>query len=415
MNVDSEITKSEGVERRIRVSVPAADVSAETEKIARRYASSARLPGFRKGKAPSAMVRKRFAEEIRKDTIESLLREAYETVVTREKLQLVTQPHAHDVKFAEGEPLTFEIHCEVRPEITLSRVHGFSVSRPKITVTDDMVREQIDQLREARASWAPVEERPLEGDLVTVALASAEANGEVGEANEYKIELGKGQAIAGVEELIMSCAPGETQERPVRWPDDFPDAEQAGKSKTVRVNVRDVKRKTLPPLDDAFARELGDFDSLTALETAVREDLGAQAEREADAAVRHRLVDEIIAANPFPVPMAWVNRLLGVYAESYKVPEAERQRFAQELGPTAERQVRRDLIVETLATRESLAATEKDIDERVAALAAKRGTEPGTLYASLQKAGRLEELERGITEERVFAWLFERNTTVPEE
>jgi trigger factor len=415
MDVTIETTKVEGVERRIRVSVAAGDVAAATEKVTRGYAAAARVPGFRKGKAPPAMVRKKFAEEIRQQAVEALLREAYEAVVEREKLQLAAQPHAHDEKFAEGEPMTFELHCEVRPDITLARVHGFSVTRPKATVTDGMLQQQIDQLRETRATWTPVTERAVEGDLVTVLLASADKSGAIGEAKEYKLELGQGQAIAGIEELILACATGETQERPVRWPDDFPDPEQAGKIKTVRVTVQEVKRKEMPPLDDAFAREMGDFDSLTALQSAVREDLEAQAQREADAAVRSRLLDEILTANPFPVPPSWVNRLLGVYAETYRIPEEEHQKFAQEFAPTAERQVRRDLVIETLAERESLTATEKDLDERIASLAEKRGTQPGTLYASLEKAGRLKELERGITEERVFAWLFERNTMVPEE
>jgi trigger factor len=415
MNVSIESTKSEGVERHIRVSVPADEVAAATERIAHRYSSVARLPGFRKGKAPAPMVRKKYAQEIRQETLEELLRQAYDTVVEREQLKLVAQPHAHDVSFTEGQPLTFELHCEVHPDVKLDRVHGFSVVRPKVLITDEAVREQIDQLRDRRAAWAPVEERGMEGDLVSVLLATADNDGVVGPPNEYKVELGKGQAIAGVEELIMSCAPGDSVERPVRWPEDFPDPEQAGKTKLVRVTVSEVKRKTLPPLDDAFAREMGDFDSVGALTAAVREDLTTSASRDADAAVRQRLLDEILAANPFPVPPTWVNRLLGVYAEAYKIPEAEHQTFAKELAPTAERQVRRDVVIETLAEREKLTATEKDVDAKVSELAAKRGADPGQLYASLQKAGRLKELERGITEDRVFAWLFERNTVVPEE
>jgi trigger factor len=299
--------------------------------------------------------------------------------------------------------------------VKLERVEGFSVVRPKSAVSDQMLQDQIDQLRDQRAVWEPVEERAREGDLVTVLLASADADGAMGAPNEYKIEIGRGQAIPGIEEVIMECSPGETVERSVRWPDDFPDTDQAGKSKEVRVTVQEVKRKTLPPFDDAFAREMGDFDSVDALRDAVRQDLSASGSREADAMVRQRLLDEILAANPFPVPPTWVNRLLGAYAEAYRVPEAEHQRFAQELGPTAERQVRRDLVIETLAEREKLAASEKDVDDRIADLAAKRNADPGQLYASLQKSGRLKELERGITEDRVFAWLFERNTIVPEE
>ena len=415
MNLSIESTKSEGVERHIRVSVPADEVAAATERVAHRYSSVARLPGFRKGKAPAPMVRKKYAQEIRQETLEELLKQAYDAVVEREQLKLVAQPHAHDVTFSDGQPLTFELHCEVHPDVKLERAHGFSVVKPKVSVTDETVRGQIDQLRDRRAAWAPVEERGMEGDLATVLLATADNEGVVGAATEYTVELGKGQAIAGVEEIIMSCAPGASVERPVRWPDDFPDPDQAGKTKIVRVTVQEVKRKTLPPLDDAFAREMGDFDSVSVLTAAVREDLTTSATRDADATVRQRLLDEILAANPFPVPPTWVNRLLSAYAEMYKIPEAEHQTFAKELAPTAERQVRRDVVIETLAEREKLTATEKDVDDKVSELAARRGADPGQLYASLQKAGRLKELERGITEDRVFAWLFERNTVVPEE
>jgi trigger factor len=195
----------------------------------------------------------------------------------------------------------------------------------------------------------------------------------------------------------------------VKWPDDFPDEAQRGKTKTVRVQVADVKRKELPALDDAFAREVGDFDSLDALKTAVRADLVTHTAREADAEVRQKLIDELVAANPFEVPVSWVNDLVRAYAEMYQIPEEEKQKFAGEFRTVAERQVRRDLVIETIATREKLAASESDIDARVADVAAKRGAEPGAIYASLQKAGRIKEIERSITEDKVFAWLLEHN------
>jgi trigger factor len=412
MNVEIETTLAEGVERRIRVSVPVTEVAAATERAARRYATAARLPGFRAGKAPAAMVRKKFAQEIRQEAMETLLREAYDAVIAKESLQLAAQPHAHDLSFEDGAPFTFELHCEVRPEITFGQLEGFTVTRPVDTVTDAQVQEQLDRLREDRATWTPVTEKAAEGDMAIVMLASQEEDGVMAQPTEYRIEIGKGQAIPGVEELITRCAPGETLEEPVQWPADFPDEAQAGKTKPVRVSVLEVKRRELPPLDDALARELGDFDTVEALTAAVREDMTAAAVRDADAAVRQALLDQLLAANPFPVPPSWVSRLLGMYMESYQIPAEEQARFSQELGPTAERQVRRDLIVESLAEREGLMATEKDVDDRVAELAEKRSIDPGKLYAQLQGAGRLQELERSITEERVFAWLLARNTVV---
>ena len=409
MEIQITTKRSGGVERLLEVSVPLESVRDFEDKAARRYASQVRLPGFRKGKAPAAMVRKRFAQAIRQEALEALVQEAYKEVLEREHITPAAQPHVHGLRFDEGQPLTFELHVEVRPEVALPRVHGFRVERPALSVTEDQVREQLDHLREQRATWAPATDKPIPGDMVTVRLATGEG-AELEEAREYRLVIGEGQAIPGIEELIMEALPEETIERPVKWPDDFPDETQRGSTKTVRVTLDEVKRKVLPELDDAFAREVGDFDSLAALEQTVRGDLERHAEREAEAAVRQRLIEEILGANPFEVPPSWVNQLVEAYMEAYQVPAEERERFAEQFRPMAERQVRRDLVIDTLAEREGLAATEADVDDRVAEVAQKRSADPGQVYASLQKAGRLREIERSITEDKVFRWLLERNT-----
>jgi trigger factor len=410
MDIQIETTHAEGTERRIKVSVPAAVVTAAADQVTRRYASQARLPGFRAGKAPAAMVRKKFADVIRAEALEGVLRDAYQAVLERERLEPAGEPHAHAVHYHEGEPLTFELHLEVRPSITLARTEGFRVTRPAATVTEEMVTAQLDQLRDQRAAWTPVDGKPQEGDLVALALATPEPDGTMPAGRDYSVVLGGGQVIPGIEELVMALAPGDAVEQPVRWPDDFPDEAQRGVTKPVRVRLKEVKRKALPALDDAFAREAGDFDSLPALRAAVRDDLARAAARDAEAAVRQALLEEVIGANPFDVPRAWVLRLVGAYADAYQVPAEERPRFAQEFAAVAERQVRRDLVIDTLAQREGLTATEADVDAKVAELAQARGVAVGTLYTTLEKAGRLREIERGVTEDRVFAWLAARNT-----
>jgi trigger factor len=409
MNIEITPKKSEGLERLIEVKVPIETVRDAEDTAAKRYASSVRLPGFRPGKAPAAMVKKRFKDAIRQQVIETLVQEAFQEVMTREQFKVASQPHVHDLKFAEGEPLSFELHVEIRPQLELARTQGFRVTRTQNPVSDESVREQVDQMREQKATWTPTENKPSPGDMVRVQLATSEESGEFPEPREYPLVLGSGQAIPGVEELIMELKPGESAERPVRWPDDFPDETQRGKTKTVRVALLDVKRKELPPLDDAFAREVGDFESLDALTSTVRKDLEEHATREADAGVRQQLVDQIAAANPFDVPPSWVNQVVDGYLQAYQVPEEERERFRGEFRPIAERQVRRDLIIETIAETESLKATEGDIDDRVAEVASKRGADPGQVYASLQKAGRLREIELSITEDKVFNWLMGRN------
>jgi trigger factor len=221
--------------------------------------------------------------------------------------------------------------------------------------------------------------------------------------------LGAGQAIPGIEELIMSAAAGETVEGPVKWPDDFPDESQRGQTKTVRITLNEVKRKSAPALDDAFAREVGDFESLDALKTAVRSDLERHAEREVEAGVRQQLIDQIISANAFDVPKSWVQQFVENYAEAYQVPKEEREQFSGEFRSMAERQIRRDLVIETIAEKEGLAATEKDLDDRIAEQAEKRGANPGQIYAQLEKSGRLKDMEKSITEDKVFKWLLDRN------
>jgi trigger factor len=406
MKIEFTPRASEGVERHIQVSVPPEAVKDAEDKAAKRYASTVRLPGFRPGKAPATVVRQKFGEAIRQEALESIVREAYQEFVEKESIKVAAQPHIHDLKFEEGKPLTFELHLEVRPTIELARTNGFRIQRPAATVTEEQLAQQLEQIRDEKATWTPVTEKPLPGDMVNVQIATG---ADAGEAKSYPLVLGAGQAIPGIEELVMEAAPGETVERPVKWPDDFPDEAQRGQTKIVRITLNEVKRKSAPPLDDALAREVGDFESLDALKKAVRTDMERHAEHEVEAGVRQQLIDQIIAANAFDVPKSWVQQFVENYAEAYKVPEEEREQFSGELRGMAERQIRRDLVIETLAEKEGLAATEKDLDDRIAAQAEKRGENPGQIYAQLEKSGRLKEMERSITEDKVFKWLLDRN------
>jgi trigger factor len=409
MTIEFTPRAAEGVERHIQVSVPAEAVKEAEEKAARRYASTVRLPGFRPGKAPATVVRRKFGEAIRQEALESLVRDAYQEFVEKESIKVASQPHVHDLKFEEGKPLTFELHLELRPTINLARTNGFRIQRPKATVTDEQITEQLEQIRDEKATWTPVSEKPKPGDMVNVQISTASAGTEMNEGKSYPLVLGAGQAIPGIEELVMSAMPGETVEKPVKWPDDFPDEAQRGQTKTVRITLNEVKRKSAPPLDDALAREVGDFESLDALRNAVRTDLERHAEHEIEANVRQQLIDQIVSANAFDIPKSWIQQFVQNYAEAYQVPENERDKFAGEFRSLAERQIRRDLVIETIAEKEGLAATEKDLDDRIAEQAEKRGANPGQIYAQLEKSGRLKEMERGITEDKVFKWLLERN------
>ncbi|HWB42457.1 MAG TPA: trigger factor [Gemmatimonadales bacterium] len=405
-----EKTAEDSASKSLRVTVPVDRVREAEAKAVQYYARRARLPGFRPGKAPEAVVRKRFNDAIRQTVLEEVLRESWETAKTSESLKPIADPAVRNLKFEEGSPIEFDLLVEVRPEIKLDRIGGFRLERTLAEVSDAAVDARLGSLQEAKATWIPVAgEKPSPGQMVRVEVAPIE-DGTAGAAQPYDLVLGQNQAIPELEERIMGLLPGEVSETEVHFPEDHPDESRRGKSRQVRVALHEVKRQELPPLDDAFAREMGDFESLEALRAAVRHDLEHDAEREADARVRQALIAQVVEANGIQAPESLVHRLMHGYADLYRIPQDQLPAFEQQFHEIAERQVKRDLVLDALVEQQGLRATEAEIDARIAAMAEARGTTPGELYGSLQKSNRLAELERGITEEKAFEFLLQQSS-----
>ncbi len=400
-----EKTAEDSASKSLRVTVPVDRVREAEAKAVKYYAKRARLPGFRPGKAPEAVVRKRFNDAIRQTVLEEMLREGWETAKSSESLKPIADPAVRNLKFEEGSPIEFDLLIEVRPEIKLDRIGGFKVERHVAAVPDRAVDERVASLQEAKAAWIPVTgEKPSPGHMVRVEVAPI-GDGTAGAAQPYDLVLGQNQAIPELEERIMGLLPGETSETEVRFPDDHPDERRRGQVRRVRVTLHEVKRQELPPLDDAFAREMGDFENLDALRAAVRRDLERDAERDADAQVRQALLAQVVEANRIQAPESLVHRLMHGYAEVYRISPEQLPTFEKQFHEVAETQVKRDLILDALVEQQGLRATEAEIDARIAAMAEARGVPVGELYGSLQKANRLAELERGITEEKAFDFL----------
>jgi trigger factor len=405
-----EKTAEDSASKSLKVTVPVDRVREAEAKALKYYVQRARLPGFRPGKAPAAVVRKRFGDAIRQSVLEEVIRESWETARASESLKPITDPSIRNLKFEDGSPIEFDLLVEVRPELTLERTGGFRVERRVAPVADAAVEEQLARVQEQKATWIPVEgAKPSPGQMVRVEVAPLDEAG-AGAPQPYDLVLGQNQAIPDLEERIMTLLPGEQADAEVKFPEDHPDESRRGQSRRVRVTLHDVKRQDLPPLDDAFAREVGDFESLDALRAAIRQDLEREAAREADAQVRQALVQQVVEANNVQAPESLVHRLMHTYAEMYRVPQEQLEQFEQQFHQVAEAQVRRDLVLDAVVEANTLRATEAELDARVAELAASRGVPAGQLYGNLQKANRLPELERGITEEKAFAWLLQQST-----
>jgi trigger factor len=394
----------------LAVTVPVEHVREVEDRAITAYQRRARLPGFRRGKAPAAIVKKHFADDIRQEALQELIRESWKAAVDQESLKPIADPHIHNLKWESGAAVTFEFHVEVRPDIKLGRLGGFHLKRSVPRVTDEQVDAQLNEVREQKAPWTPVlGEKPRPKELVHVTIAAREG-GELKDPQPYQLVLGEGRAIPEVEERIVNMLPGETIDATVRFPDAFPDETKRGQTRDIRLTLQEVKRQQLPALDDAFAREVGDFDSLDALKRAIRDDLERDAEREADAKVRADLIEQIVAANRVVAPQPLVERALWAFSQAYGIPEERLGQFTTEFRPIAEAQVRRDLVLDYVVEHEKLQASEAELDARLKQLAERRGVPPEQLYASLEKAKRLRDVERSITEEKVFAFLLSQST-----
>lgn len=403
-------TAEDPASKALQITVPVTRVQAAESKALRYYSSRARLPGFRKGKAPEAVVRKRFHDEIRQLVIQEVLREGWDAAREAESLQPVADPSVRNLRFEEGQPVEFELVVEVRPSILLERTGGFTLTRRVEPVRDDQVTEQLERIREQKAAWLPVDgEHPSPGQMVTGEVAPVEGE-TVHAAKPFGMVLGAGQAVPALEEQIMEMLPGETRDADLQFPEDHPDESRRGQTRRVRITLHDVKRQELPLLDDALAREVGDFETLDALRTAIREDLEQDAVRAADAQVREDLVHQLAEANNVAAPGSMVERALHAFAHAYQVPAEQYDGFVSQFRPLAVQQVRRDLVLGAAAEQQGLRATEAELDQRIAEIARARGKEPAEIYRSLEQAKRLGELERSLTEEKVFTWLLEQST-----
>jgi trigger factor len=411
--IDITAAAQDAARRTYTVSVTPERVRAAEAATTERYARQLKVQGFRKGKAPPAVVRRRFGDAIRQSVIEELLRASWEAAREQDSLTPIADPQVRNVKFEDGAPLTFELLVDVKPEIALERLGGFRLARRVAAVTDEMVEAQINTLREQRAPWVPAADRAKPGDLVEATITNLDPSAEGSEPAKdepVRFVLGQGRALPELESRLMELDPGGTWEGALRFPDDYPDEAKRGQSRRVRVTLGEVKRQALPELTDAFASEVGEFPTVEALRAAVRTDLQAEAQREADVRVRGELIDQIAAANNVSVPPSLLDRALAAYVAAYGVPEDQRGRFAGEFRSVAEAGVRRDLIIETVAGKAGLAASAEAVSARIAEVAKRRGDTPAAVRVALEKAGRLRELERSITEENVFTHLLGQNT-----
>ncbi len=405
--LDVVLLEGERWRRTLNVTVPADLVSSERQVLAKQYASQVKLPGFRKGKIPAGIMEKQFGPSLDRKLLDSVINTALQEGLKREELRPISEAEVADLKFEPDEDVMFAISFDVQPTIELSRLGGFSVETPEAVLEEDAVDQVVARLQEQHGNWQLVDEgQPTEGTLVDVEILRLGEGEEDAEPQPYEFVLGKGDALPDIEQAIQTLAPGESGEFVVRFPDDFNDEARRGEEQHLKLTLKSIKALELAELTDDFARSMGGFETFQELRDRITEDLTREAQERAESSVRGQLLDSLVDANPFTVPQSMVDRYVdSVLGNPEGVPPEKIAEARSHVTPQAERAVKHFLAIQQIAKTEGLQASEAEIDERVEAIAEANGQTPAEVYASLQKAERLESIEREILESKVFKFL----------
>ncbi|HSG80608.1 MAG TPA: trigger factor [Gemmatimonadota bacterium] len=411
-NLQISVEEPAAWSRKLVITVPAGRVRSERERVARQLAKKVRLPGFRKGKVPLDRLEARYGPEIDRQTQQKIIDLAFREAIKEKALEPISEPRVAKVAYSRDTEFTFEVAFDVRPKVKLARLAGFRIKRQEVTVLDEEVEEQLEMVRRQQAIWKPVQRAPAAGDSVEVVIKPLSATAsEPGEKRPYRFALGEGHAIPDVESAIMTLEPGVSGEFTVSFPADFEDESKRGEEQRLHIELQQVLEQELPPLDDGFAKSVGDFEDLDTLREAVAEDLRKHKEAEADRHVDRQLIEHITEANPFEVPESMIDRyaaaLVGTPPEGTDPELLSSAR--EEARPAAIWGIKRTLILEQIAEDQGFEATRDEVEERLQALAKRTGRPIGELRARLSKSGELRELERAITEAKVLKYLREQS------
>jgi trigger factor len=410
----------EGCRHALEIAVPVSDVESETNRVTADVQKRAKLPGFRPGKAPSSIIRKQFASDIRQQVIESLIPKYLQKQIEAENLNVVGRPDITDLHFHEGEPLTFKAEFEVVPTVELGEYKDVEVPYQDPEVADADVDKRMDEIRDSKAQYINVDPRPIEnGDHAVVALESIGGiDGEAVKQDEMVLEIGGGDTLEAFTQNLLGATPGDEKEFDVAYPEDYGAARMAGKTVRFHATVKGIRRKELPELNDEFAQDLGDYRNIDEVRDAVRKSLFAQRQHEAQTAAKNQIVDKLVDAHEFPVPETFVDRQI-----QNRVEQSLRAMAAQGMDPSqlkldwqkvkeaqrdkALREVKASMLLSRISEREAIGATREEVDREVERIARQNREPVAAVHMRFEKDGTLGRIASHIQTEKTLNFLFE--------
>ena len=412
--------------REIELEIPAENVQKAEEKVARDIARVARVPGFRPGKAPVTLIRRRFAEDIRGEVMQSLVPEYLEKALDEKKLVPVTRPEVDKVEFKEGEPLKFRATFEVLPEFELGDYKNLEVQVEAAEVGDAQVDKTIDEIRDRMATFVPIEGRAAQDQEYAIVklIGTPVGGGEPVQADGVLCHIGGEETLEAFTEHLRGASVGETKRFRAEYPKDYPDPKLAGKTYDYTVEVQGLKEKKLPEVNDELAKDVAAqsqaFSGVTALEELrqkIRTDLDAAKDEQQQAQAHEKILELLVQRHDFPVPEAMVDNQMDIRLE-----RVVRSLAAQGVDPRAvnvdwvslrKRQreralsdVKAELLLDRIATAENIDATDEDVDKEIAKLAERSGESATALRARLTKQGALARMKSKLRSDKTIEWLY---------
>jgi trigger factor len=414
----------ESTKREISVEIPAAEVTRETDALIQKYQKLARLPGFRKGHVPASIIRQRFAEDIKTDVVEALVPRYFRKEADKQGLIPVSQPRVTDLHIHDGEPLKFKASFEILPAINVEGYKELRAGKPEITVTDEEVEQAMTHLQEQHATFAAIEGRPLaEGDFAQVALDGRpkEGEGQPVHMDDVLVEIGGKNTMPEFTEHLRGASAGDERAFEVKYPEDSSDKRLAGQTFDYTVKVLSLKQKSVPTLDDDFAKELGEFTGIADVKKRVRENMEAEKKHSAEHEAKDKLVAELVKRNDFEVPEALVDRQIdvrlerglralasqGMRSEDMKKMDLNRLRAGQR--DQAVQEVKASLLLDKIAELERIEVSDEEIDHEIEALALQTKQTSEAVRARLTRDGALDRIRNRIRNEKTLNLLYQQS------
>ena len=423
----AEFVDVNATRKNVRVEIPSDAVDAEINRVAADYSRKARVPGFRPGKAPAKVIKQRYKEQILHDVAHDLIPRAVNDALREKGFEPVDTPDVRDVTLDEGHPLTFTDSFDTVPEFDPGDLSTIALVRPSSKIEDEAVSLALQRLRDRVARFEPVEGRGVDhGDTVVLDLERGRESSHTGADsrppdthNDVSIEMGAKANPPGFDEQLLGLEVGATKTFSIHYPADYTIGELANTDVSYTVRVKGLKRRVLPELDDEFAKDLGEFETLDALTARVREDLEHEAKHAAERELRAELMKQLATRVPFEVPASMIERELDRRLEDFAHRLMDQRVDPRQAGidwnafRESQRDVARDNVAAALALdevtrREKLEATDEEIAREVDRYAERTGRTPAAVSAALEKEDGISRVASGLRREKSIDFVLAR-------